>query len=266
MAALEAAEGEGGDVRGRQSAALLVVPPTGEAWRRAIDLRVEDHEDPLAELRRAARPPARLRARGPRRRAAGRRPARRGRRALPPRRRARAGLRRAAVLVRARARARGRPRRRRRRRPQAIAESTRAGRRCSTACRPEFAPAGAQVRRRSVESATDHLQVERHGGRRRSRCDDLRRRRTGRAARLHGQRLRRGADRGRRVRALRHVAVEGHRVASPAARCGRTAVGPQRAAVGHDGERRSPAAAKSARVLAVELVGVEARDCPSRSS
>ena len=52
LVALEAAEGEGGDVRGRQSAALLVVPPTGEAWRTHVDLRVEDHREPLAELRR----------------------------------------------------------------------------------------------------------------------------------------------------------------------------------------------------------------------
>jgi uncharacterized Ntn-hydrolase superfamily protein len=52
LAALEAAQGEGGDVRGRQSAALLVVPPEGEAWRARVDLRVEDHEDPLAELAR----------------------------------------------------------------------------------------------------------------------------------------------------------------------------------------------------------------------
>jgi uncharacterized Ntn-hydrolase superfamily protein len=52
MAALEAAEGEGGDVRGRQSAALLVVPATGEAWTARIDLRVEDHKEPLQELRR----------------------------------------------------------------------------------------------------------------------------------------------------------------------------------------------------------------------
>jgi uncharacterized Ntn-hydrolase superfamily protein len=52
MAALEAAEGEGGDVRGRQSAAMIVVPPEGEAWRTSVDLRVEDHPDPLAELRR----------------------------------------------------------------------------------------------------------------------------------------------------------------------------------------------------------------------
>jgi uncharacterized Ntn-hydrolase superfamily protein len=52
MAALQAAQAEGGDVRGRQSAALLVVPPEGEAWRARVDLRVEDHDDPLAELER----------------------------------------------------------------------------------------------------------------------------------------------------------------------------------------------------------------------
>jgi uncharacterized Ntn-hydrolase superfamily protein len=52
LAALDAAEGEGGDVRGRQSAALLVVAPEGEPWQARIDLRVEDHTDPLAELRR----------------------------------------------------------------------------------------------------------------------------------------------------------------------------------------------------------------------
>jgi uncharacterized Ntn-hydrolase superfamily protein len=52
LAALQGAEGEGGDVRGRQSAALLVVPARGEAWEARIDLRVEDHPDPLAELER----------------------------------------------------------------------------------------------------------------------------------------------------------------------------------------------------------------------
>jgi uncharacterized Ntn-hydrolase superfamily protein len=52
LAALEGAEGEGGDVRGRQSAALLVVPAEGEPWRARTDLRVEDHHDPLGELRR----------------------------------------------------------------------------------------------------------------------------------------------------------------------------------------------------------------------
>ncbi|WP_053226049.1 DUF1028 domain-containing protein [Solirubrobacter soli] len=52
LRALEAAEGEGGDIRGRQSAAMVVVPADGEPWRRTIDLRVEDHAAPLEELRR----------------------------------------------------------------------------------------------------------------------------------------------------------------------------------------------------------------------
>ena len=55
LRAMEAAEAEGGDIRGRQSAAILVVrgEPTGEAWRdRLFDLRVDDHADPLGELRR----------------------------------------------------------------------------------------------------------------------------------------------------------------------------------------------------------------------
>jgi uncharacterized Ntn-hydrolase superfamily protein len=52
MIALEGAEAEGGDVRGRQSAALLVAPATGEPWRARVDLRVEDHADPVGELRR----------------------------------------------------------------------------------------------------------------------------------------------------------------------------------------------------------------------
>ncbi|MQA74123.1 MAG: DUF1028 domain-containing protein [Solirubrobacterales bacterium] len=51
-AALAAGEAAGGDVRGRQSAALLVVPADGEPWRRSVELRVEDHPDPLAELNR----------------------------------------------------------------------------------------------------------------------------------------------------------------------------------------------------------------------
>jgi uncharacterized Ntn-hydrolase superfamily protein len=50
MAALEAAEAQGGDVRGRQSAAILVVAPEGEAWQRVVELRVEDHPNPLTEL------------------------------------------------------------------------------------------------------------------------------------------------------------------------------------------------------------------------
>jgi uncharacterized Ntn-hydrolase superfamily protein len=52
LVALEAAESEGGDVRGRQSAAIVVVAPEGEPWRREVDLRVEDHKEPLTELRR----------------------------------------------------------------------------------------------------------------------------------------------------------------------------------------------------------------------
>jgi len=58
MVALEAAESEGGDIRGKQSAAMLVVSgkPTGRAWEdRLIDLRVEDSPEPLAELRRLLR-------------------------------------------------------------------------------------------------------------------------------------------------------------------------------------------------------------------
>lgn len=55
LAALEAAEREGGDIRGRQSAALIVVrpTPTGRPWTdRLFDLRIEDHPAPVAELRR----------------------------------------------------------------------------------------------------------------------------------------------------------------------------------------------------------------------
>jgi uncharacterized Ntn-hydrolase superfamily protein len=50
--ALDAAEAEGGDIRGRQSAALLVVPATGPSWEQTINVRVEDHPLPLVELRR----------------------------------------------------------------------------------------------------------------------------------------------------------------------------------------------------------------------
>jgi uncharacterized Ntn-hydrolase superfamily protein len=55
MAALRAAETEGGDVRGRQSAALLVVPGQGPAWATRFDLRVDDHRAPLDELERLLR-------------------------------------------------------------------------------------------------------------------------------------------------------------------------------------------------------------------
>ncbi len=55
LAALDAAEGEGGDIRGRQSAAMLVVAGkgTGKPWAdRVVELRVEDAPEPLVELRR----------------------------------------------------------------------------------------------------------------------------------------------------------------------------------------------------------------------
>lgn len=55
LIALEAAENAGGDIRGKQSAALLVVrgKSTGKAWEdRLVDLRVDDSSEPLIELRR----------------------------------------------------------------------------------------------------------------------------------------------------------------------------------------------------------------------
>ncbi len=55
MAALDAGELAGGDLRGRQSAAILVVPPQGKPWQAVVSLRVEDHPEPLAELRRLLR-------------------------------------------------------------------------------------------------------------------------------------------------------------------------------------------------------------------
>jgi uncharacterized Ntn-hydrolase superfamily protein len=71
LAALDAAEAEGGDIRGRQSAVLLVAPGRGsriaapgapvagpeamEPWRRRIDLRVDDAAVPLEELARLLR-------------------------------------------------------------------------------------------------------------------------------------------------------------------------------------------------------------------
>ena len=51
-AALHAAEAQGGDARGKQSCALLVAPGVGEPWRTAVDLRVDDHPEPLSELDR----------------------------------------------------------------------------------------------------------------------------------------------------------------------------------------------------------------------
>jgi uncharacterized Ntn-hydrolase superfamily protein len=55
MIALEAAQGEGGDMRGKQSAAILVVSGDASepAWGgRIFDLRVDDHAEPLVEMRR----------------------------------------------------------------------------------------------------------------------------------------------------------------------------------------------------------------------
>ncbi|MFN8238958.1 MAG: DUF1028 domain-containing protein [Chitinophagales bacterium] len=55
MEVLKAAQAAGGDIRGKQSAALLVVKPrsTGKPWEdRLIDLRVEDHKEPIKELER----------------------------------------------------------------------------------------------------------------------------------------------------------------------------------------------------------------------
>ncbi len=58
LAALDAAQAEGGDIRGRQSAALLVVKAqgSGRPWAdKLFDLRVDDHAEPLVELRRLVR-------------------------------------------------------------------------------------------------------------------------------------------------------------------------------------------------------------------
>lgn len=58
MAALKAAEAEGGDIRGKQSAAMLIVSgePTGVEWKDVVmDIRVDDHPEPLKELERLIR-------------------------------------------------------------------------------------------------------------------------------------------------------------------------------------------------------------------
>jgi uncharacterized Ntn-hydrolase superfamily protein len=55
LAALDAAQEVGGDIRGKQSAAILIVSAksSGKPWSdRIMDLRVEDHPEPLKELRR----------------------------------------------------------------------------------------------------------------------------------------------------------------------------------------------------------------------
>jgi uncharacterized Ntn-hydrolase superfamily protein len=53
--ALDAAETAGGDWRGRQAGGILVVAGEGRDWQREVDLRVDDHPEPLAELRRLVR-------------------------------------------------------------------------------------------------------------------------------------------------------------------------------------------------------------------
>ncbi|MEA2147812.1 MAG: hypothetical protein QOG59_3399 [Solirubrobacteraceae bacterium] len=55
LAALDAGEAAGGDVRGRQSAAILVVPAQGASWDTVVDLRVEDDDEPLVALHRLVR-------------------------------------------------------------------------------------------------------------------------------------------------------------------------------------------------------------------
>ena len=55
LAALEAGEREGGDIRGRQAARILVVAaePSDAPWEDVrVDLRIDDHREPLPELRR----------------------------------------------------------------------------------------------------------------------------------------------------------------------------------------------------------------------
>ena len=58
MAALEAAQAEGGDIRGMQSAAMIIASgnPTGIPWKdKVLDLRVDDHPEPLKQLKRLIR-------------------------------------------------------------------------------------------------------------------------------------------------------------------------------------------------------------------
>jgi uncharacterized Ntn-hydrolase superfamily protein len=52
LAALDAGEAAGGDIRGRQSAAILIAPAEGEPWESMVSLRVDDHPEPLHELHR----------------------------------------------------------------------------------------------------------------------------------------------------------------------------------------------------------------------
>jgi uncharacterized Ntn-hydrolase superfamily protein len=57
MAALEAAQAEDGDIRGMQSAALVIVPGDMQVpeWKKDYGLRVDEHENPVVELGRLVR-------------------------------------------------------------------------------------------------------------------------------------------------------------------------------------------------------------------
>ena len=66
LAALEAGQAAGGDTRGMQSAALLIVREDGGVWLNndvVLRLQVDDAEDPIAELRRLVELAARQRRR-----------------------------------------------------------------------------------------------------------------------------------------------------------------------------------------------------------
>jgi uncharacterized Ntn-hydrolase superfamily protein len=52
LAALDSAEEAGGDWRGMQAAGILVVAEDAKPWQTVVDLRVDDHPEPLKELRR----------------------------------------------------------------------------------------------------------------------------------------------------------------------------------------------------------------------
>ena len=55
QAALEAGQAAGGDTRGMQSAAMLIVQEDGGVWLNndvVLRLQVDDHDEPIAELRR----------------------------------------------------------------------------------------------------------------------------------------------------------------------------------------------------------------------
>jgi uncharacterized Ntn-hydrolase superfamily protein len=66
MAALEAGQAAGGDTRGMQSAAMLIVREDGGVWLNndtVLRLQVDDHEQPIQELRRLVEIAARQRER-----------------------------------------------------------------------------------------------------------------------------------------------------------------------------------------------------------